>query len=431
MFNDAKVKALKPKDAAYYEWEPSPKGAGRFGVKVEPTGTKTFYFRYYDEAGNRKFVNLGKFPNVTLSQARDAAKALSAQVSTGVDPKKTAAAAAEADAKLGSIKDLFHLYTERMRADGKRTYASVLSALEKEVYPFIDPDTKAKDIKPSDIKNVLTSMLQRGAGVQTNRVRSYLLAAFNYGIRSEHDPSVAASTTISFALESNPVAVIPRQKGLEKVGENWLKIDEVRYVIKTFGKAYKVGFQSDRLLRLCFYTGGQRPYELATSKWASIDLEERTWTIEKEVSKTSRPHIIPLCNSSVAIIRELKARNFSESEYVFANHDDKSIPYNTDSLSQAVRYYRKAEPDMKRFIPRDIRRTTKTLMGMLGVSKETRDILQNHARNDVSSRHYDRYGYLREKREAIELFEKYLNGLPVDDSYAVDSDDEDEEGDDD
>lgn len=47
---------------------------------------------------------------------------------------------------------------------------------------------------------------------------------------------------------------------------------------------------------------------------------------------------------------------------------------------------------------RDMRRTFKTLAGKAGLTQEIRDRLQNHARFDVSSRHYDRYSYMDEKR---------------------------------
>lgn len=411
MLTDNRVKNLKAKPAAYYEWEDTgQRGVGRLGVKVEPTGSKTFYFRYYDADKVRRFVVLGKFPEVSLAQARDAAREFGGQVSSGQDPKKLMVAAAEADAALGTIKQLFELYTERMRIDGKRTYKTVFRELEKETYHFIAPTTKAKNVKSLHIKNILAAMIQRGAAVQSNRIRSYLHAAWQYGLRADNDPAVAAGSQISFGLEGNPVTAVPRQN-VEKTGENWLKISEVRYLLESFSTANKVGFQSAQLLLLCFHLGGQRPYEIISSKWQDIDFVEKTWTIRKDVSKTSRPHMIPLTSSAIDVINAVKARNFSESDFIFPNHDDKSRCYKTDSFGQAIRYYLFAEPDFKKFIPRDIRRTCKTLMGEIGISKQIRDILMNHARHDVSSRHYDRYEYVKEKRAALELWEQYLNGV--------------------
>lgn len=54
------------------------------------------------------------------------------------------------------------------------------------------------------------------------------------------------------------------------------------------------------------------------------------------------------------------------------------------------------------FTPRDIRRTFKTLAGGMGINTEMRDRLQNYKKLGVSTKHYERYDYLREKREIID-----------------------------
>jgi hypothetical protein len=57
-----------------------------------------------------------------------------------------------------------------------------------------------------------------------------------------------------------------------------------------------------------------------------------------------------------------------------------------------VKRFREAHPEIPHFIPRDCRRSWKTLSGDAGLSKEMRDRLQNHVKAaDVSSKHYDRY----------------------------------------
>ena len=71
--------------------------------------------------------------------------------------------------------------------------------------------------------------------------------------------------------------------------------------------------------------------------------------------------------------------------------------------------FQMVNPEFKVFTARDLRRTCKTLMGEAGISKEIRDRIQNHALNDVSSKHYDRYDYLPEKRRALEIWEDRVN----------------------
>ena len=66
---------------------------------------------------------------------------------------------------------------------------------------------------------------------------------------------------------------------------------------------------------------------------------------------------------------------------------------------------------MNPFVPKDIRRTVKTLMGAAGISKEDRDRFQNHALTDVSSKHYDRYNYLAEKRRTMAVWDAYLQNI--------------------
>ncbi len=65
----------------------------------------------------------------------------------------------------------------------------------------------------------------------------------------------------------------------------------------------------------------------------------------------------------------------------------------------------------KKFTPRDLRRTCKSRMGEIGVPKLIRDRLHNHALQDVSSRHYDRYDYLPEKRQAMQTWNGYLQAV--------------------
>ncbi len=78
------------------------------------------------------------------------------------------------------------------------------------------------------------------------------------------------------------------------------------------------------------------------------------------------------------------------------------------SLGHSLKKIQKQNPNYPVFTLRDLRRTVKTRMGELGINKSIRDIIQNHALNDVSSKHYDRWDYMPEKREALEKWSHYL-----------------------
>ena len=49
--------------------------------------------------------------------------------------------------------------------------------------------------------------------------------------------------------------------------------------------------------------------------------------------------------------------------------------------------------------------------GKAGVSKEIRDGIQNHALQDVSSKSYDRWSYMPEKRAGMEQWNTFVTAL--------------------
>ncbi|EKP0316963.1 tyrosine-type recombinase/integrase [Aeromonas hydrophila] len=406
------IAALPAKKTPYYKFDDTrTRGSGRLGVQVFPSGSKMFVFRY-KRYGKWAFIQIGNFPTLSLADAREKAKAFGQMIRDCLDPKDELARQDRVrelekreHEQQGTIEQLFKSYTEQMKKDGKRTHAAVLLALEKETYPVIKPTTKAKDVTAHDIKIILAHMIRRGADTQSNRVRSYLMAAFNHGLKHDNDPANFIDNA-KFGLVFNPVAAIPKQKAAERVGERFLTWAETRKLLDDMEQSTSLGLTLRTLIRLCFFTGGQRPYELAASRWASIDWQAKTLTITAELSKNGRPHLIPLTDSALRVLKEQQEAT-ADSSFIFAHATKSSEPMPMASLSQAIDRYRK-RAEMAYFIPRDFRRTCKTLMGELGIAKDLRDRLQNHALNDVSSKHYDRYEYLPEKRQALVLWESHL-----------------------
>jgi integrase len=426
MLTVSQIKGFKPKDTPYYKWDVNgERGTGKLAVQITPKGTKQFVFRYFKD-GKAKFIQLGKYPEYSLVDARKQAKQYGALLKQDLDPKEEIAQdkqdkaeAKKVEAQKGSIKQLFVSYTAQMERDGKRTFKAVLSSLEKEVYPYISQDTKAKDITAHDVIIVLSNMIKRDAITQSNRVRSYLMAAFNHGLKHDNDPANYIQDA-RFGLTFNPVAAIPKQQAAEKVGDHFLTNNEVQQLLHDLRHEFtkfRMGESIRNLIQLCFYTGGQRPYELAATQWDCIDLENKTLLIKAEISKNKKPHLIPLTDSAITILK-MQQEVRADSLFIFSHRFDPQQHIRLDSLSQSITRYRDAT-DIRPFIPRDIRRTCKTLMGELGISKSIRDKLQNHALQDVSSKHYDRYEYMPEKRIALESWERQLNNAAVSNVIAL------------
>ncbi|MCX8836266.1 tyrosine-type recombinase/integrase [Vibrio parahaemolyticus] len=422
MLTVTKIQSATSSKNSYYLWDQSgQRGTGRLGVKIFTSGKKQFVFRYYQHQ-KEKFISIGLFSaragSMTLTEAREKAQVFSQLLLGGKDPKlhleqqESEQKKIDAESKsLGTIDELFHSYTERMKIDGKRTYEDVRNALVREFYPYIDKNTKACDVTTDDIKYVISMMIQRGAITQSNRVRSYVMAAFNHGMRFDNDPRYF-SLESKFGIKYNPVAPIPKQKDGERIGERFLEWRELRRLLKDLRENYDlvpIGQDLRHLLQLCIYLGGQRPYEVITLEWWNVDWEEKFICITKERSKNKKDHIVPLNGLAFEILQKQYELS-GGGRYVFPNPKDAEEPMKTSSICRAVTRYRDAV-GFDKFVPKDLRRTCKTLMGACRISKEVRDRIQNHALQDVSTRHYDRYDYFDDKLVGLEAGSSKLKEL--------------------
>jgi hypothetical protein len=64
------------------------------------------------------------------------------------------------------------------------------------------------------------------------------------------------------------------------------------------------------------------------------------------------------------------------------------------------------------FQQRDLRRTAETMLQKLGIDKEVRAHLLSHGRTQgVQGKHYERYDFLKEKREALEKWARHLGRI--------------------
>lgn len=158
-------------------------------------------------------------------------------------------------------------------------------------------------------------------------------------------------------------------------------------------------------IRLLFALGGQRVEEVLGLHADDVDMQNRLVTLRD--TKNGSTHVVPFGDVAAPILQERLAADTSGLLFDKVRGSGE-MGYHT--ISKAIsRTCQRA--DMQPFVPRDIRRTVKTLMGYAGISKENRDRFQNHALTDVSSKHYDRYDYLAEKRQVMAVWDEFLKAI--------------------
>jgi integrase len=150
---------------------------------------------------------------------------------------------------------------------------------------------------------------------------------------------------------------------------------------------------------------GQRVEEIARLHVDQWDAAERI--IDWSKTKNGKPHAIPIPSLAAELIESIKP---NEKGWFFPSATDPTRPVSHGTLYSFM--WRQRDRGVIPVVTnRDLRRTWKTLAGKAGVSKEIRDRIQNHALQDVSSKSYDRWSYMPEKRAAMNVWNKFVRVL--------------------
>lgn len=384
MLTDKQIRTMKPEEREYTVSDGrSARGEGVLMLRVRPTGTKEFYFQRRLD-GKKIKTKLGTWPVMSLAAARDLCR---------VEKEVVLAA--------GTFQNLLDAYTNKLEAEGAASASDVKWSLKHYVAdPFPNLASRpAVLIGPSEIRDILAKMINAGVTTYCNRVRSQLHAAFQVGLEQEFNPRSYQKAALKFGLTSNPVASVPVQADWERPGDRALSTDELARLWQMLPE--HLTLVTSELLKFLIASGGQRPEQLLASERRHYFKDHLVIRNKKGREGERSLHAVPyntLMRRSLKVMDEI----CETSVYPFEGKvEGKAL--HTQSLSRAVTklYGRHTDKFNGPFTLRDIRRTCKTLMGVAGLSKEVRDRIQGHAFSDVSSKHYDRHDYFKEKQQGL------------------------------
>ena len=435
---DLQLKSLKNKVS-----EPvGSRGDGALMFWRRPSGVIEAYYRYRTK-GKESLVKIGQYKTTrsghgyTLAECRDKAQDLAttrrecvgdlkeyleSQALQYQQEQKELEQQAEQKALQGTLKELCDNYIASLVRQKKKSVRTVENSLECYVLkPFPKlAATKARDIAADDIVSIIRRMIEKGITTTSNRVRSYLHAAFEYGMKADNDPREQVEHGKRFLIEHNPVAAVPRQADYERVKERYLNHEEVRKLWHEFATALpNRNPMFGLMLRFMIATGGNRPEQLRLCRWSDIDLEKRTFTFIERKGKAgaAKKRVMPLTSRAMGILDEV-AKISGGFEWPFCITG--KAPLTTSSLSNRVKDYIKtleaeAEKSGKQapepFTPRDIRTTVTNLLIECRISREQRFLIQSREDGSIESKHYDHSDRLPEKREAMKRYDAFLNKI--------------------
>ena len=383
----------KPRQSMYKMFD----GGGLF-LQINPSGGKHWKMKYRKDDGKEALLSFGKFPEVSLEQARkkrDEARSLKAE---GHDPGevKRRQKAEKVERAKNTFEAVARAWMEIHATKVKpQTMDYMRQLLENSILPLIGK-SPVKNLKAPDFLDVLRRIEAQGHLCTSKKAKS------------------VCSMVMCFAVAEGLADVDP--------------IPSLRYSLKAYKKGHYAAMtepkEVGRLLRSIWaYTGTYvvssamrmapyvfvRPGELRQARWADIDLEACEWRYI--VPKTETPHIVPLAPQVMAILKDLYPLT-GKDEYVFPSLRQNNRPINRGTLVAALRCMGIGTDEMTTHGFRAIARTL--LDEVLG---ERYDLIEHqlaHVVRDPNGRAYNRTQHLSERRRMMERWANYLDELRAD-----------------
>lgn len=378
-----------------------------FGLRVGATNKTWFIF--YRFGGKQRRLNLGHFPAISLGDARTlAGKALDA-VERGVDPAnlrdEAAQAAVQADAyeaengfRPGTWGDLASRYIKAECSSLRRGWE-----LEQIINRSLQPhwrDRPASELRRKDLTAILDPLIVADKVQMAHKVREIAIRVINWAIdRGELEANLLASPSRG-RKRTGTLRRVPRARILtaDELRDVWYACDQQAgpfpWVVKML------------------IVTGQRREEVGAMKWSELDLAAGTWTIPPERYKTGIVHLVPITQLARTILGGVDRLS---DEFVFATRKDTHFQgYGKckERLDAAIAKARNEDgrPVMEPWTLHDLRRTLRTGMAEMKIAPDIAERVLGHVIGGVEGV-YNRYAYLDEKREALDLWASRIESL--------------------
>jgi integrase len=316
---DLTVRNLTTRDRPYKVAD----GNGLF-VLVSPTGLRAWRWKYRF-AGREKVLPLGKYPEVSLAQARALRDEARQKVLAAIDPAEE-----RRDSKLALLAAHENSFEAVARAWHKvwavgkhaRYAEDVMGRLERNVFPNIGHKPVAH-IEAKDIVRMMERIQGRGANDIAKRVRNTCSQIFRFAV-------TRGLTSRNPAGEFKPSDVLP-----QRTARNQARIDESELpdLLRKI-EAYQ-GTPLTRLAMKLLALTFVRTSELIEARWTEIIFETAEWRIPAERMKMKRMHVVPLSPQAIEVLRTLQTVS-GKSDLLFPGDRNRERPMSNNTILKAL-----------------------------------------------------------------------------------------------
>lgn len=396
---DLKIRNAKPLEKPYKLTD-----SGGMYLEIRPNGSKYWRLKFRF-AGKEKLLALGVYSapgrpaseTITLTEARklrDEAKKL---IKDGIDPshqrkvEKITKTQSTANTFEGVAEEWLEKFSAKKAAS---TIEKTRFILRRDIFPWLGALPIA-DIKPHDLLAVLQRIEGRGALETAHRAKQYAGQILRYAVGTKR-----AERDISQDLKG---ALPPPNVKHRAAITDPAKFGELIRAIDGFNGTFTVKCAL-KLAPLIFV----RPGELRRTEWAWVDMDASTICYPASVMKMREDHMVPLSSQALEVLREIQPLT-GRGKYVFPSIRTSEQPMSEAAINAALRRMGFAQEEMT---GHGFRAAARTIMDeVLGFRVDLIEHQLAHAVKDPNGRAYNRTAHLPQRREMMQGWADYLDGL--------------------
>ncbi|MFU2511235.1 tyrosine-type recombinase/integrase [Pseudoalteromonas sp. ASV78] len=366
-------------------------------IRISDEGSAFFTIRY-SIYKKRKEMTLGKFPELSLAEAKLQAAQIKVDIKNGnIDPL---AERKRLDKEvINTVNDLAEDWLKdcekRLKHPNipRRVYT-------KDIAPFVG-ELSIQQVTPRDIRAIIQHIAESSRPTIANDALMYCKQLFRHSIKLDlRTTNPAEAFTLSDA------------GGVEQSRSRALSLEEIKQIFLCFRENHNQFTRDNYLATALLIALAVRKGELIAAKWEEFDFQAELWHIPQERSKTGRGISVPLNSVTIDWLQELKVRAYG-SQYVFPNRrlSKRFGHISPDTLNAAIqKLFREEKMPVAHFTVHDLRRTCRSLLAKNGIAGHVAERCLNHKLKGVEGI-YDRYDYLDERKSALTQIANILEPL--------------------
>ncbi|EMH9618085.1 tyrosine-type recombinase/integrase [Klebsiella pneumoniae] len=325
---DAKIRTLKPSDKPF-------KVSDSHGLYllVKPGGSRHWYLKYRI-SGKESRIALGAYPAISLSDARQQREGIRKMLALNINPVQQRAAERGSRTPEKAFKNVALAWHKSNRKWSQNTADRLLASLNNHIFPVIG-NLPVSELKPRHFIDLLKGIEEKGLLEVASRTRQHLSNIMRHAVHQE-------------LIDTNPAANLGGVT-TPPVRRHYpaLPLERLPELLERIG-AYHQGRELTRHAVLLMLHVFIRSSELRFARWSEIDFTNRVWTIPAtrepiigvrysgRGAKMRMPHIVPLSEQSIAILKQIKDIT-GNNELIFPGDHNPYKPMSENTVNKALR----------------------------------------------------------------------------------------------